>query len=700
MRSGMRSLLRFSAARSVETRSGMALLQSSRRGLSGLTRASPPTLQSFPYHVPLSTRWADTDAYAHVNNAHYYSLFDTAVNTFLIRECGAPPPGAASGVAPLGFVVASRCDFFRPLSFPASLTAGVRVADVGRSSVTYDFALFDDKGDACAAAGSYTHVFVEGATRRPVAALPAPLAAGLARHRGAAAPAPRRAFSTHRRAFSALAARALMSGVGGGACPWHGAGCSGLHGAAAATAPPPAATDYAFEMAASTIRFGAGCTREVGHDVAAALAGARARAGGAPARVLVMSDSTIAAMRGGPLARVLDALSAAGVAGDAVHVFTDVTVEPTDASFARAAAAAAALAPAAYVAVGGGSVIDTAKAANLYASHPGADFLDFVNAPVGRGLPVPPGSLRPLFAVPTTAGTGSETTGVAIFDHAASGAKTGIASRVLKPALGLVDPDNTLSAPRGVAVASGFDVLCHALEAYTALPFDARAPRPATPAARPAYQGANPMSDVWAAHALRLVARNFVRACNDRGDAAANAAMTLAAAAAGIGFGNAGVHLAHACSYGVSRLSRGYAHADYARGKPLVPHGIAVVLPAPAVFRATAAACPERTAECAAILRGEDVPVAFYAYGGGAPAGARTRRADDAGRALADELRRYMRALDVPDGLRAVGITPADVPALVEATLPQRRVLDIAPDAALTTREGLARIFEDSLSVY
>ena len=127
----------------------------------------------------------------------------------------------------------------------------------------------------------------------------------------------------------------------------------------------------------------------------------------------------------------------------------------------------------AYVAVGGGSAIDTAKAVNLYVTYPPADFLDYVNPPIGRGVPVP-GPLKPLIAIPTTAGTGSETTGVSIFDLTKLHAKTGIANRWLKPTLGLLDPDNTASLPPEVAASSGLDILSHAIESYTALPFTGR----------------------------------------------------------------------------------------------------------------------------------------------------------------------------------------------------------------------------------
>ncbi len=239
-----------------------------------------------------------------------------------------------------------------------------------------------------------------------------------------------------------------------------------------------------FTMDTSSIKFGSGMTREVGYEVARL--GCR--------RVMVVTDARLAAMA--PVAVAMESLRAAGV--EAV-VFDAVKTEPTDWSFQDAVTFAEAGDFDGYVAVGGGSVIDTAKAANLYATYP-ADLLTYVNAPIGRAVPVP-GPLKPLVAVPTTAGTGSETTGVAIFDLTSMGAKTGIAHRALRPVVGIVDPDNTRTLPPMVAACSGLDVLCHGLESYTALPFDRREAA-ASPGLRPAYQGSNPISDMWARRAV------------------------------------------------------------------------------------------------------------------------------------------------------------------------------------------------------
>src|SRR5947207_1797370 len=265
-------------------------------------------------------------------------------------------------------------------------------------------------------------------------------------------------------------------------------------------------------MAVSSIRFGAGVTREVGMDLADL--GAR--------RVLVLTDPALRTLS--PVQTVLDSLESNHLSAT---LYDRVRVEPSDESFFDAIAFAKLGEYDAFVAVGGGSTIDTAKAVNLYTSHPPADFLDYVNPPIGKGLPVP-GALKPLIAVPTTAGTGSETTGVSIFDYSRMHAKTGIASRRLKPTLGLLDPDNTRTMPPQVAASTGLDILSHAIESYTAMPFSDRA-RPDRPSLRPAYQGSNPISDVWSLQAMRLVARFLIRAVEDPADDEARASMLLAA---------------------------------------------------------------------------------------------------------------------------------------------------------------------------
>jgi hydroxyacid-oxoacid transhydrogenase len=420
--------------------------------------------------------------------------------------------------------------------------------------------------------------------------------------------------------------------------------------------------EYAFEMAASSVRFGAGVTREVGLDLVDL--GVR--------RALVVTDPNLVDRV--PVQTVLASLKDAGV--EAV-LYDRVRVEPTDVSFKDAIAFAAPLNVDGIVAVGGGSVIDTAKAINLYTTYPPADFLDYVNAPIGRAVPVP-GPLKPLIAIPTTAGTGSETTGVSIFDLTGMHAKTGIASRRLKPTLGLLDPENTRTMPPEVAASTGLDILSHAIESFTALPYSAR-PRPDRPALRPAYQGSNPISDIWSLEALRIVNRYLVRAVDDPEDDEARAQMILAASYAGVGFGNAGVHLPHGMSYPVSGHVRWFRSAGYPDDHPLVPHGMSVILNAPAVFRFTASANPARHRQAAEAL-GATVSNATDA---------------DAGEVLAERITWYMERLRVPNGLKAVGYTTSDIPALVEGTLPQHRVTKLSPRPA--GPDELAGLFEDAM---
>jgi hydroxyacid-oxoacid transhydrogenase len=423
--------------------------------------------------------------------------------------------------------------------------------------------------------------------------------------------------------------------------------------------------EIAFEMAASSIRFGPGVTREVGMDVADL--GAR--------KVLVITDPVVADLA--PVQTVLESLDSAGVQ---FVLYDRVRVEPTDESFLDAIAFAKQAPYDAYVAVGGGSTIDTAKAVNLYVTYPPADFLDYVNPPIGKGIPVP-GPLKPLFAIPTTAGTGSETTGVSIFDLIRMHAKTGIASRRLKPTLGLLDPENTRSMPAQVAASSGLDILSHAIESYTALPYTGR-PYPERPLVRPAYQGSNPISDIWSLQALRMVAQYIVRAVEDPADDEARANMLLASSYAGMGFGNAGVHLPHGMSYPVSGNVKSYRAPGYVSDHPLVPHGFSVILNAPAVFRFTASSSPQRHMEAAQAL-GVDV--------------ARCHQ-EDAGRILSERITWFMQRLKTPNGLREIGYTSSDIPKLVEGTLPQHRVTKLSPRPA--GPDELSTLFEEAMTAW
>jgi len=424
---------------------------------------------------------------------------------------------------------------------------------------------------------------------------------------------------------------------------------------------PAEGCDGAFTVDSSRVTFGRGCLAEVGD---------RARALGLR-RVVLFSDATVARL---PIfKKTHDALVLAGLD---VFTYADVHVEPTDGSFLDAVRFAQELKPDGYVSLGGGSVIDTCKAANLYATYP-AELLTYVNSPVGEGKPVP-GPLRPHIACPTTAGTGSEVTGIAIFDLVSLSAKTGIASHALRPTEALVDPDCTASLPAGVVAAAGLDVLSHALESYTARPY-VRRQVPARPSLRPMSQGANPWSDLGCRAALHLLGQFLERAVKDASDSEAREQMMWAATLAGIAFGNAGVHAPHGMAYAVAGLVRDFRPAGYPADEPLVPHGMAVIVNAPSAFRYTAEVSPERHLEGARLL------------------GADTRGAgaDEAGEVLAQQIIRIMRAVGMPNGLAGVGYTEADAVALTDGAHAQQRLLQNAPREM--TKPVLADLFRQAM---
>lgn len=419
-----------------------------------------------------------------------------------------------------------------------------------------------------------------------------------------------------------------------------------------------------FTMDTSSIKFGPGVTREVGEE----MAGLGVR------RAMVVTDPNLAGRE--PVAVVMDSLKRAGI--DPV-IYDRVRVEPTDGSFQEAIDFAAGGNFDGFVAVGGGSAIDTAKAANLYTTWP-ADLLAYVNAPIGRAQPVP-GPLKPLIGVPTTAGTASEITGVAIFDFLEMHAKTGIAHRALRPVMGLIDPLNTVSMSPMQSACTGLDVLCHALESMTALPYGQR-PAPESPKYRPAYQGANPISHIWAAESIKLVAQNLPVVIREPNNLEARGKMMLASVYGGMGFGNAGVHLCHGMSYPVSGMVREYRPEGYVTEHPIIPHGMSVALNAPAVFRFTAQANPD-----------------LHLYGAQLM-GADTRGAtqEDAGEILAQAILELMQAIGMPNGLSAVGFSPDDIEELVEKTLPQHRVTKLSPRPA--SGADLTEMFLQSMKLW
>jgi hydroxyacid-oxoacid transhydrogenase len=408
------------------------------------------------------------------------------------------------------------------------------------------------------------------------------------------------------------------------------------------------ASDKAFTVGMPAFTFGAGCLAEAG-DNAKDLS---------LRRVALFTDRGVAASA--HLAKVRTSLDAAGIG---VTLYDEVAVEPTTASFKDAAKFASEGKFDGYVSVGGGSVMDTCKAANLYATHP-AEFMTYVNAPIGGGQKVP-GPLKPHIACPTTSGTGSEVTGIAIFNMTEMNAKTGIISRRLMPTIALIDPDVTATLPRNVVAASGFDCMSHALESMTARPWPRRL-NPARGAGRPVSQGANPFSDALAAEALKGVGKFLVRAVDDASDVEARTEMMYAATLAGIAFNAAGCHLPHGMSYAVSGLARNFELPGYPSGKTLVPHGMAVVLNNPSVWRYTAPCCPERHVHGAACL-------------GASTRDVKPGDATEAGEILAGRVIEMMRAAGIPNGLSGLGFQAGDVDALAAGAEPQWRVIRNAP---------------------
>ncbi len=419
-----------------------------------------------------------------------------------------------------------------------------------------------------------------------------------------------------------------------------------------------------FTVAMPKLTFGRGCLAE---------AGQRAAARGLK-RVAVFTD---AHLRDGPyVASVNEALRAAGV--EAV-VFSEVGIEPSDATVEPASRFLAESGADGVVSVGGGSVMDTAKAALVYARYP-APFTDYFAPPIGAGRPVP-GPVLAHIACPTTSGTGSECTSLSVIRLSALATKFVIASRHILPDEALVDPACAATLPANVVASTGFDLLSHAIECYTARAYT-RWARVPDPLARPYIQGANPFSDLAAREALTLAGRYLSRGVADAGDHEARDALMWAATLAGVAFGNSGTHLPHALSYGVTHLMRDITTEGYDVASPFVPHGISVIVNAPAVFRYTAEAAPERHLEAAGLLGAET-------------AGAGN---DAAGEVVSKRIVELMRDTAMPNGLGGVGFGAGDVKALANSAARQRRAIANAPRE--TNQDDIESIYRGALAYW
>lgn len=418
-------------------------------------------------------------------------------------------------------------------------------------------------------------------------------------------------------------------------------------------------TETVFTWAAPPIKFGCGALAELGWDVAHL--GAE--------RILVVTDPGVAAT--GLIDDVTANLRASGLD---CGVFDEVAVEPTDESIDKAVAHAREGSWDGLVAVGGGSTIDTAKAVNLLLTHPGT-LMDYIAKPVGEGR-VPDRPVLPLVAVPTTAGTGSESTTICVVDLLAQHLKAGISATRLRPVMAVIDPLTTLTLGPEATAACGIDVLSHAVESYTAKRFDARV-AVESPQQRAAFCGSNPISDLWCEEAIRLVGTHLRTAVANGTDVAARRGMMLASTYAGIGFGNAGTHLPHANAYPVAGQVRSYRAAGYPE-MPMVPHGQAVASTAMASFRFTYPACRDRHQRAAELLAGPGAPV--------------ERGAD----ALPDALHALFEDIGMPRGIGAFGFTADDIPELVAGTLKQQRQLSVVPRSV--SASSLRTIFEESLN--
>jgi hydroxyacid-oxoacid transhydrogenase len=417
--------------------------------------------------------------------------------------------------------------------------------------------------------------------------------------------------------------------------------------------------DNVFCLRFVPVKFGLGAVTEIGYDLKEFNA----------KKVLIITDSFLHKQTK-VVDQVIEYIKHVNIE---VDVWDGVEPEPSEESIIEGIKYASGKGFDVYIGLGGGSSLDTAKLINLYTTHSTNDFRDYFAPPIGKGKPIP-GPIRPLIAVPTTAGTGSEVTGVAVvtFKTDKGIVKFGLSHKYLVPNLAVLDPLLTIDLPPTVTANTGMDAFMHAVEAYTAKPYNTRE-KPEDPTKRPVYQGSNIVTDALAEKAIYLIGKYLVKAYANGWDLEARTNMLLAAHIAGIAFANAGVHIPHALSYSIAGLA-------YERKKLKVPHGLAVTLPAPATFKVICRYIPEKCSKIAELLK-DLIPEGVT-------------KPEDVSTAIIE----MMKLLNLPNGLSELGITEEDVNRIAEETLIQKRLLAQSPVSV--TKELLIKIVRNSLKYW
>ncbi|MGL6075390.1 MAG: iron-containing alcohol dehydrogenase [Fimbriiglobus sp.] len=361
-------------------------------------------------------------------------------------------------------------------------------------------------------------------------------------------------------------------------------------------------------------------------------------------RVFIVTDAVLVAA--GLLRPVLESLSRAGVQ---VQVFEGCVPEPPSDVVYAATEAARAFGPEAVLGFGGGSNMDTAKLVALLLSH-GGSLDDYV------GDSRVPGPVLPLICLPTTAGTGSEVSAAAVYTDVARKIKVSCLSQYLRPKLAIVDGAFTDRCPAKVSADSGIDALTHAIEAYTACP---QAEFQARPGGATVYQGKNPLADLCAAEAIRLVAKHLRDAVYTPTNTIARDGMALAGTLGGLAFSNAGVALVHAMEYPVG----GAVHVSHGAGNGLL---------LPYVMRFNAPACESSLAEIGELL-----------------AGTRTAKA------AIQAVEKLREDVGIPTRLRDLGVTREMLPGFADKAFAIKRLMRVNPRMPQSTGEILA-IYESA----